>query len=105
MGDVLVFGNLAYALDAVVIVIGLLMAKEAFSLGLGGAVQQSSRSLVIGAAILGAAHILETTVLRFGMDEDWNEILHRVIVLIGMSLLLIGLKKLLAPFSKAKQAS
>jgi hypothetical protein len=39
------------------------------------------------------------------MDEDWNEILHRVIVLIGMSLLLIGLKKLLAPFSKAKQAS
>jgi hypothetical protein len=51
------------------------------------------------------AHIIETTVLHNGMEEHANELLHRVIVLVGMVLLLIGIKKLLAPFNQAKQAS
>ncbi len=95
--------SLSYMLDGILILIGLLMAREAFSIGLGGAMKRSTRSLVIGAAFLGVAHIIETTVLHFGMEEHANELLHRVIVLIGMSLLLIGLKELLAPFKKSTQ--
>ena len=97
--------SLSYAMDGVLILIGLWMAKEAWSVGLGGAMQQSTRSIVIGAAVLGLAHIIETTVLLIGMEEHANELLHRVIVLVGMVLLLIGIKKLLAPFNKAKQAT
>ncbi len=95
--------SLNYVLDGILILIGLLMAKEAFSIGLGGAMKRSTRSLVIGAAFLGVAHIIETTVLHYGMEEHANELLHRVIVLVGMALLLIGLKELLAPFKKSTQ--
>jgi DMSO/TMAO reductase YedYZ heme-binding membrane subunit len=97
--------SLSYAMDGVLILIGLWMAKEAWSVGLGGAMQQSTRNIVIGAAVLGLAHIIETTVLHNGMEEHANELLHRVIVLVGMVLLLIGIKKLLAPFNKAKQVT
>jgi hypothetical protein len=82
--------DLNIVLDIVLIVASLWMVMTVR--GIGGIVGKTLTFIVIGAVILGVAHLLATlTADPFGR---WNQTVHRVVVLVGFVFLVYGLRQL-----------
>jgi len=89
-----------HILDFVLVASAVWMALAAAKLRLGGALNTSVNRIVVGAIILGLAHMVETLCLQYGMDENINELLHRVIILAGFVALTLGIQSLVSAFGK-----
>ena len=62
---------------------------------IGGALSKGLRILLVGVMILGLAHFIETilfTVLSLGLEA--NEIIHRLIVVVGFGFVIWGFLKM-----------
>jgi hypothetical protein len=82
--------DLNIVLDVVLIVAALWMVMTVR--GIGGIVGKTLTFIVIGAVILGVAHLLATlTADAFGR---WNQTIHRLVVLVGFVFLVYGLRQL-----------
>lgn len=87
-------------LDFLLVAAAIWMAVTVAQLRLGGALSSSVNRVVIGAVILGVAHMVETLSLQYGMDETANELVHRVIILFGFVALIMGVQSLVGAFGK-----
>ncbi|MBC8171093.1 MAG: hypothetical protein H7X77_05460 [Anaerolineae bacterium] len=84
-------GNLV--LDFVLVAASIWMVVEAR--GIGGIIGTSMNRIVLGAIVLGFAHLIAT----FGtgtlhIDGPLNNFIHRMIVLLGFVLLVAGFRKM-----------
>lgn len=101
--------NLAF--DVLLVFVGVVMAFAAAKIPSLGAIGKTVRNVVIGAIILGFAHLIETGISSiFKIDNDLNELIHRSIILLAFSFLYFGIKglsdslgKLRAPAAAAKR--
>ncbi|HLC02661.1 MAG TPA: hypothetical protein VJK02_06465 [Anaerolineales bacterium] len=63
--------------------------------GLGGIVGRTLSLITIGAVVLGLAHLLATLMHRFvPMESSLESFIHRMVVLAGFVLLVIGLGRI-----------
>lgn len=82
-------------MDIVLLLVSFWMAATARKMNMGGAVGKTISLVVYGAVVLGLAHLTETLVSTiYDIPNEINEMIHRVIVLIGFVLLTIGLRSL-----------
>jgi hypothetical protein len=87
------YGILNLVMDFVLVAASIWMVLEAR--GIGGIVGTSITRIVIGAIILGFAHLIATvgsTVLM--IEGPLNNFIHRLIVLAGFVLLVAGFRKI-----------
>jgi hypothetical protein len=87
------YGTLNLLMDFVLVAASVWMVIEAR--GIGGIVGTSMTRIVIGAIILGFAHLIAT----FGTNVlmiagPLNNFIHRLIVLVGFVLLVAGFRKI-----------
>ncbi len=97
-------------MDFVLIGLSIWMAIVARKMSMGGAVGKTVSLVVLGAIVLGIAHLVETVLaLVFDIPTALNESIHRCIILVGFALLTIGMRSLsqtmqnLKPTSKPKK--
>ena len=103
--------SVSLAFDVVLLLIGFVMAYAATKIPSTGAIGKTVRNVVIGAVILGFAHLIETGLTTlFKIDAEVNEIVHRGIILLAFAFLYFGIKgladslsKLRAPAASAKR--
>ncbi len=63
--------------------------------GVGGIFGRTLNLIVVGAIILGLAHLVATLGTRvFGIEGNLNNLIHRLIVLAGFVFLVIGFRNL-----------
>ncbi len=87
------YPTLNLIMDFVLVAASIWMVLEAR--GIGGIVGTSINRIVIGAIILGFAHLIATvgtTVLQ--IEGPLNQFIHRLIVLAGFVLLVAGFRKM-----------
>ncbi len=84
----------SYTLDFVLIAAGFWMANTARQMQMRGAVGSTLRQVSIGAVVLGFAHLIETVLFEvFDVGTEANELVHRVIILIGFLFIANGLRQ------------
>lgn len=93
---------LSLAMDVTLVAVSIWMASNAAKLKLGGAMGETVSSVVWGAIVLGLAHIVETGLTKMGVEGDLNEVIHRVIILLGFILLARGIRALVGAFAQRK---
>ena len=82
-------------LDVVLVIAGVWMIITVRNSGLGGVIGNALSMVTVGAGVLGLAHLIETiTVEWLNMDIVLVELLHRIIVLAGFILLILGFRSL-----------
>ena len=82
-------------LDIVLLLVGIWMIFVVRSSGLGGVMGRAFNAIVVGAAILGLAHLLETLMFEFlGLSADVNETVHRIFILAGFIAMIFGFQAL-----------
>lgn len=87
------YGTLNLLMDFVLVAASIWMVVEAR--GIGGIVGTSMTRIVIGAIILGFAHLIATFGTNVLMIEGpLNNFIHRLIVLAGFVLLVAGFRKI-----------
>lgn len=87
------FSTLNIVLDFVLVVAALWMIFAAR--GIGGLVGQTLNYIVIGAIILGVAHLIATFAANIlNWSPEFNNFTHRLIVLAGFVLLAFGFRKI-----------
>lgn len=92
--------------DILLLVIGFVMAYAATKIPSAGAIGKTVRNVVIGAIILGFAHLIETGItFLFKIDTEVNELIHRGIILLAFAFLYFGIKGLADSLSKLRSAS
>lgn len=85
---------ISYGLDFILIAAGFWMANTARLLQMRGAVGSTLRQISIGAVVLGFAHLIETILFEvFDVGTETNELLHRVIILVGFLFIANGLRQ------------
>ncbi len=77
-------------LDIVLILASLWMVQSVR--GIGGVVGRTLTFIVIGAVILGIAHLQAS--FTTDIFNEWNATIHRVVVLVGFVFLVIGFRQL-----------
>jgi hypothetical protein len=83
------FQTTSLVLDLVLIVLGVLTYVRRPRLG--GQLNAGMRMLLVGLIMLGFAHMFETSLfILLHLDEDVNEVLHRIFVIIAFVLVLWG---------------
>ncbi|MDQ7024491.1 MAG: hypothetical protein Q9P01_17625 [Anaerolineae bacterium] len=94
-------GNINILLDVILIAASIWMVLTVR--GIGGAVGKTLTYIVIGTVILGIAHLLATLtgsffVLNAGTPDEikYGSTVHRVVVLVGFLVLVIGFRQLQA---------
>jgi hypothetical protein len=89
--------------DVVLLVIGFVMAYAATKIPSVGAIGKTVRNVVIGAVILGFAHLIETGLTTlFKIEGDVNELIHRGIILLAFAFLYFGIKGLADSLGKLR---
>jgi hypothetical protein len=89
--------------DIVLLCIGFVMAHAATKIPSVGAIGKTVRNVVIGAVILGFAHLIETGLTTlFKLDTELNELLHRGIILLAFAFLYFGIKGLADSLGKLR---
>ena len=85
-------------LDIILIVASIWMVMEVR--GIGGAVGKTLTYIVIGTVILGVAHLQATITGEMGIfnidGTNYNGTVHRVVVLVGFLVLVVGFRQLQA---------
>lgn len=85
--------TITYVLD--VILIGGSIWTVIAIRGLGGEIGKSLGTVTAGTVVLGLAHIIETLTFALGiLSTEANEIAHRLIVLTGFALLVVGFSRI-----------
>lgn len=85
---------LSYTIDLVLIGVGIWMAYTASDLRVAGAMGNTIRRFSVGAIVLGMAHFVETLLGQvFDLSFEVNELVHRVIILIGFLVLVSGMRE------------
>lgn len=91
-------GTLNIVLDVVLIVASLWMVMTVR--GVGGAVGRTLTFIVIGTVILGVAHLQATITGNMNLfvfdGVDYNGTVHRIVVLLGFLVLVLGFRELQA---------
>jgi len=83
----------SYAIDVVLIGVGVWMAYTSRELRVTGAMGSTIRQFSLGAIILGLAHFVETLMaVVFGVSFEVNELVHRLIILCGFLVLTNGMR-------------
>jgi hypothetical protein len=96
-------GTISLVFDLILLTVGIVMAMAASKIPNVGAIGKTVRNVVIGAIILGIAHLVETGLTTFmKIDGEINEIIHRVIILAGFAFLYIGIKGLADSLNKMR---
>jgi hypothetical protein len=95
--------SISLGFDILLVIIGFVMAYAATKIPSAGAIGKTVRNVVIGAVILGFAHLIETglTVL-FKIETETNELIHRGIILLAFAFLYFGIKGLADSLSKLR---
>lgn len=84
-----------FLLDLLLIFIGIWMAVNASLLRVKGALGGTMRFVTIGSLILGVAHLAETVLdQHFHVEMAHNELIHRVIIMLGFLSIAYGLSRL-----------
>lgn len=84
----------SYALDLILIAAGFWMAYTARQMQMRGAVGSTLRQVSAGAIVLGFAHLIETVLFEvFHVGTEANELVHRIIILIGFLFIANGLRQ------------
>lgn len=100
------YESLNLGFDILLLIIGFVMAYAATKLPSVGAIGKTVRNVVIGAIILGFAHLIETGItFFFKIDTAANELIHRGIILLAFAFLYFGIKGLSDSLSKLRSAS
>lgn len=87
------YGLMNLILDFVLVAAAVWMVIEVR--GLGGIVGSSMGRIVLGALVLGFAHLIATFgTSTLGLDGPLNNFIHRLIVLFGFVLLVAGFRKM-----------
>jgi hypothetical protein len=90
--DQATMGTMNVVLDFVLVAASIWMIVAAR--GVGGLVGRTLTFMVIGAIILGIAHLLATVGTSvFQLNGTLNNLIHRVIVLAGFVFLIIGFRQ------------
>lgn len=86
---------LSFLMDFVLLAGGLLAVRYAYLVG-GSIGHKSLEFMAAGFLVLGFAHLSETLFVKFlpTLDIVVLEVLHRIIVLLGFALLLVGYRRL-----------
>lgn len=85
----------SFGLDFILIGAGLWMAYTARDLKIRGAMGVTIKQVAAGSIILGFAHLIETLMFHLlDLSADINELVHRVIILIGFVFITNGLRQL-----------
>jgi hypothetical protein len=80
-------------LDIILIILGLLTYVRRPKMG--GQLARGIQILLIGLILLGFTHMLETGLfVLLQLDEDWNEVIHRVLVMVGFGFVLWGFRRM-----------
>ncbi|WP_302175693.1 hypothetical protein [uncultured Hydrogenophaga sp.] len=88
------FHFVSYALDFVLIAAGFWMAQTARRMQMKGTVGSTLKQVSAGAVVLGFAHLIETVLFEvFGVGVEANELIHRVIILVGFLFIANGLRQ------------
>lgn len=88
------YGAVNVILDIILVVASLWMLMTIR--GIGGIMGKTLTFIVIGAVILGAAHLLATLTGPVVNNGPLNNVIHRVVVLIGFVFLAFGFRQLRA---------
>lgn len=84
----------SYALDFILIGAGFWMAQTARQMQMRGAVGATLQQVSAGAVVLGFAHLIETVLFEvFEVGTEANELVHRIIILIGFLFIANGLRQ------------
>jgi hypothetical protein len=98
--------SVSLGFDILLLVIGFVMAYAATKIPSAGAIGKTVRNVVIGAIILGFAHLIETGLTTlFKIDGEVNELIHRGIILVAFAFLYFGIKGLADSLSKMRSSS
>ena len=91
--DTATINNINFIFDFVLVAASIWMIIAVR--GVGGLVGRTLNLIVIGAIILGAAHLIADLVTRLGLLESApNQLVHRIIVLIGFIVLIVGFRQI-----------
>jgi hypothetical protein len=80
-----------YILDVLLVAASIWMLLSVR--GVGGIVGRTLNLIIIGAVILGLAHVIADVALLFKIDPTLNNFIHRLIVLIGFVLVALGFRQ------------
>lgn len=81
-----------YGLDVILIIASIWMLVSVR--GIGGIMGRTLNLIIIGAVILGVAHVIADVVpLMIKIDATLNNFIHRLIVLLGFVLLALGFRQ------------
>ncbi len=95
----------SFAFDIILVLLGVIMAIAATKIPSIGAIGKTVRSVVIGALILGFAHMIETGLdALLHIPTVLNELVHRCIILVGFAFLYFGIKGLADSLSSLRAA-
>ena len=87
------YATINLVMDFVLVAASIWMVVEAR--GIGGIVGTSMNRIVMGAIVLGFAHLIATFgVSVLHLDGALNNFIHRLIVLLGFVLLVAGFRKI-----------
>ena len=86
------FKTMNYVLDVILILASIWMLVSVR--GIGGIMGRTLNLIIIGAVILGIAHVITDVVpLMVKIDATFNNFIHRLIVLLGFVLLALGFRQ------------
>lgn len=87
--------NINLLLDIVLVLVGIWGMVMFRRLGLGGVIGSAAALFSFSALVLGSAHLIETITFRVMLLEITTvELIHRLIVLVGFVVLIIGFRKI-----------
>lgn len=94
----------SFGLDLILIGAGLWMAFTARRLQMRGVVGATIAQVSTGSIILGFAHLIETLMFELmDLPTEVNELIHRIIILIGFIFITNGLRQFAASLQALKQ--
>jgi hypothetical protein len=95
----------SFGLDLILIGAGLWMAFTARRLQMRGVVGATIAQVSMGSIVLGFAHLIETLMFHLmDLPAEVNELVHRVIILVGFIFITNGLRQFAASLQALKQA-
>jgi len=89
--------TIAFVLD-IILVIAVIAAYLARP-RIGGQLAKGLQTLTTGLMVLGFAHLIETLLfVIFNVDRPLNEVIHRLLVAIGLAFVIVGFNRMRRAF-------
>ena len=89
--------SIAFVLD--ILLVAAAIAAYLARPRIGGQLARGLQTLMTGILVLGLAHLLETLFFAlFNLDTDLNEVVHRLLIVIGFVFVIIGFARMRGAF-------